>query len=500
MKEAQALLRQYVEEASEPAFREIVDRYINFVYGTARRCVGGDAHLAQDVTQTVFTHLAQRAHTLTGKVMLGGWLHRDTYHVAATVMRTERRRQLRERQAMETNSLEDHTQANLANLRPVLDEEIDRLGNEDRTAILLRFFEQLDFRSVGEVMGSSENAAQKRVSRALEELRGRLQRRGLVLSAGGLGVALTTEAMAVAPIGMAATAAGAALASSPGTAGTAAVGLKLFATAKLSTVLATSLVLAGIATPWLLHRQGQAEIALANERLRAQSAQLARLLDDIESLSNALASRDHRPAVASAPLRELLRLRGEVGRLRSQEREMTTKLVSGSTNDDLVSREAFWAQRVGQVKQWLAANPSEAIPELRLLDERDWLDCMNTFPLDSADEYSKALSAVRGRAEEKVIDGLASAFRKYTHDNNGQSPNDLSQLSSYLDPSLDNSILLRYEIVPSTQLVSELQGHGDLVITQKAPVNEALDTRSVSGLTSGGGADSRVTNRWTVSR
>ena len=54
MKEVQTLLAEYVGQGSETAFREIVDRYINFVYCTARRCVGGDAHLAQDVTQAVF--------------------------------------------------------------------------------------------------------------------------------------------------------------------------------------------------------------------------------------------------------------------------------------------------------------------------------------------------------------------------------------------------------------------------------------------------------------
>jgi len=53
---------------------------------------------------------------------------------------------------------------------PILDDAINQLGAEDRTAIILRFFEQRDFRSVGEALGSNEEAARKRVNRALDKL------------------------------------------------------------------------------------------------------------------------------------------------------------------------------------------------------------------------------------------------------------------------------------------------------------------------------------------
>src|SRR4051812_3535806 len=107
MTETRKLLAHYVEDGSESAFRELVEAYVDLVYSTALRLVQGDSHRAEDVTQMVFVRLAQKAKTLAGDVSLGGWLHRDTCHVAATLMRGERRRQVRERQAAEMNALQD---------------------------------------------------------------------------------------------------------------------------------------------------------------------------------------------------------------------------------------------------------------------------------------------------------------------------------------------------------------------------------------------------------
>jgi DNA-directed RNA polymerase specialized sigma24 family protein len=105
MTDSRALLVEYADNGTEAAFRELVARYLDLVYSTALRQVGGDAHLAQDVAQTVFLHLARKARSLPQGVMLGGWLHQATSNVAATITRSERRRQARERQAAQMNTL-----------------------------------------------------------------------------------------------------------------------------------------------------------------------------------------------------------------------------------------------------------------------------------------------------------------------------------------------------------------------------------------------------------
>ena len=113
MTDSRALLVEYAENGAESAFQELVTRYIDLVYSTALRRVGGDAHLAQDVAQTVFLHLVRKARSLPQNVMLGGWLHQATGNVAATVMRTERRRQVRERQAVQMNTLQNDSTGTL---------------------------------------------------------------------------------------------------------------------------------------------------------------------------------------------------------------------------------------------------------------------------------------------------------------------------------------------------------------------------------------------------
>jgi RNA polymerase sigma factor (sigma-70 family) len=213
------LLGDYVKSGSEAAFRELVARYLDLVYSTAVRLAGGDTHLAEDVSQTVFVDLARLAKGFSSEVRLGGWLHRHTCFVAAKTLRGERRRQSRERQAVEMNAFPDHSEGRLSEVAPILDEAINQLGATDRAAVLLRFYERLDFRSVGEVLGTNEAAAQKRVARALEKLHVLLKDRGVTLSIIALGTALAGEAVTAAPTGLAAGIAGAAVASAAAGAG-----------------------------------------------------------------------------------------------------------------------------------------------------------------------------------------------------------------------------------------------------------------------------------------
>src|SRR5262245_35908361 len=144
MTPTQELLAEYINTGSDDAFRKLLSRYINLVHSTALRLVDGDTLLAQDVTQKVFVDLAKQATKLGPRLMLGGWLHRHTVFVATTLLRGERRRQSREKEAVAMKAIDDASHDNLAGLAPMLDEAIDQLPAEDRSAILLRFFEKLD--------------------------------------------------------------------------------------------------------------------------------------------------------------------------------------------------------------------------------------------------------------------------------------------------------------------------------------------------------------------
>jgi hypothetical protein len=157
--------------------------------------------------------------------------------VAANLMRGERRRRTWERQAVEMNALHNSDDG-LAHIVPVLDEAINALKETDRLAILLRFYERRDLRSVGEALGSSENAAQKRVARALEQLQAMLRRRGIALSAAALVAALAGQSATAAPAGLAATVAESALAGAAASVGAGAAGAST--TAPILTAMSTS--------------------------------------------------------------------------------------------------------------------------------------------------------------------------------------------------------------------------------------------------------------------
>ncbi len=260
MTDTNQLLHQYAHHGSEPAFRELVNNYLDLVYSTALRRASGNAAQAEDITQTVFTDLSRKACSLPDKIMLGGWLHRHTCFVASTHLRSELRRQNREREAMQMNTLHSPPDDTWAQLGPVLDEAIDQLEAADREAILLRYFEHRDLRAVGVALGIGEDAAQKRVSRAVDKLRELVGQRGSALSATVLAAALLSGAVSAAPIHLGSRISSTALAA----AGAGAAGgiLAFLAAAKLKLALAAVVLVAALTAPvWLKHPRATDSIA-----------------------------------------------------------------------------------------------------------------------------------------------------------------------------------------------------------------------------------------------
>jgi RNA polymerase sigma factor (sigma-70 family) len=246
MTDSQHLLSEFAQHRSESAFQELVVRYVDLVYSTALRLVEGDAHRAKDVCQTVFIDLAHMAAKLAPDSKIGGWLHRHTCLVARSLMRSDRRRQIRERHAAAMNALDSLPDPAFADLAPVLDETINELGSDDREVILLRFFEGHKLRSIGEALGVSENVAQKRVARALEELAVLLRRRGYVVPVAALTTWLTAEAVNAAPLGLAVGLTQATLASTGGTSSLATVTAQTALLAKLKTGALSLILLLGL--------------------------------------------------------------------------------------------------------------------------------------------------------------------------------------------------------------------------------------------------------------
>lgn len=221
------LLRRHVDEKSEAAFAELVQRRLNFVYACALRRVGGDSHRAEDVAQLVFCALARNAASLTRRDVLTGWLYTTTRNAALQVQRGEHRRRARESAAhfMHELTTENSRDADWQRLRPVLDAAMDGLSSDDQQAVLLRYFEGKSFADIGAKLRLADNAARMRVERALDRLRAALERRGVTSTAAGLALALAHQPVVAAPAGFAAAVTGAALAGTSAGAGGVLAGL-----------------------------------------------------------------------------------------------------------------------------------------------------------------------------------------------------------------------------------------------------------------------------------
>ena len=155
------LLRDYTERRSETAFAELVRRHVDFVYSAALRMVR-DAHLAEDVTQGVFVAFAQNARQLTNRPVLSGWLHRTAQNLAANTVRSDVRRRAREQEAAAMNELlAAESDANWENIAAHLDAGLGELDEADRDALLLRYFERKSAREMAQILGTTDDTAQK---------------------------------------------------------------------------------------------------------------------------------------------------------------------------------------------------------------------------------------------------------------------------------------------------------------------------------------------------
>ncbi len=263
------LLNRYCSDRCESAFAQLVERHADLVYSTALHQLNGNPDLARDVTQVVFTDLALKAASLRPSVSLAGWLYTSARFAAAKLIRTEQRRQAREQKALAMDNLDSgpgSASDDPTRLRPVIDQAMQNLDEEDREAVLLRYFEGRDFKAVGTALGISDEAARKRVVRAVERLRTILQGRGISSPESALVAALSAAAALSAPANLHASIIRSALAVSAGSSPK--IASTVFQMTPLKTAFLVTGLAVGLGTPTLLQHN-------TNLRLRAEKESLA---------------------------------------------------------------------------------------------------------------------------------------------------------------------------------------------------------------------------------
>ena len=338
--EDRELLREYAERRSDKAFTELVERHIHMVYSTALRSVR-EPHLARDIAQTVFISLARKPASVRDPRLLAGWLYRAARFNAASALRTERRRREHENSAMQLNTLEPDSSSAWQSLAPHLDEAMENLNSIDQSALALRFFENKSLREVGQALGLSDDAAQKRVSRALDMLRSHFAKRGIATTSAVLVSALSSQASTIIPAGLGASVAAASMASA------AAVGAGGFLTlintiimTKTKAALIAAVLVGAVAIPIISQRRENARLRREIVALRWEKAALAQQQNQTPEIKNATGNQEvvAHPEIPEAPNRSIAELVAE-----------TAALFSNAKGIDKVGAMAMWTKFLVQI-------------------------------------------------------------------------------------------------------------------------------------------------------
>jgi RNA polymerase sigma factor (sigma-70 family) len=198
------LLRRYTKDNSQEAFAALSARYLNMVYAVCLREVH-DPELAQDVTQAVFLLLARTAPSFRSKTALPGWLFRTARFASQNARtREQRRRHYEEKAAMEERAAMERDppgeeDAAWKELEPLLNRSLAALREEDRSCVLLRFFQGASFAEIGAAFGVSEDGARKRVIRSLSKMHRYFTKNGIIVPSAALATLLTAHAAKAAP-------------------------------------------------------------------------------------------------------------------------------------------------------------------------------------------------------------------------------------------------------------------------------------------------------------
>jgi hypothetical protein len=366
-------------------------------------------------------------------------------------------------------------------VEPLLDEAMQALDEVDRTAVLLRYFENKSLREVGQSLGTSDDTAQKRVSRAVERLREFFTKRGVSIGASGLVAVISTNAIQAVPVGLSTTITVAALAG--GTVATTAIATvtKTIAMTTFQKALVGVALTAAIGTA--IYEGGRAsalrkEVIDLREQQTALHDQLQELTAGRDKATRQLAGRAASDANLNGAMDELLKLRSEVARLRGA-------AVTAKENELTKSEAQAWLARVQQLRTYLNENPEKRIPEIQFVSERDWLSVTaSDFERDAKGVteagYRRALSLLYDMAKMRFSHNAIPALKSYQLTHDQQFPTDVAQLKVHFTEPVDDAVLQRYAIMPKATFQG-VRLNGDWVLAEMTSPDEETMRYVMSG-------------------
>ena len=403
------LLAEYAHSGSEAAFAALVERYVNLVYSAALRFTGNPHH-AQEITQAVFVTLAGKAGGLRRSVVVPGWLYQTARLTAANFVKSEIRRQKREQEAYMQSTLNEPEAPPWEQVAPLLDEAMGCLGETDRNAVVLRYFENRTAEETGTLLKLTAAAAHKRVERALEKLRKFFSKRNVTVGMGGLGVLISANAVQSAPTGLATAISAAAIS---GTAISTATLITATTTIAMTTIQKTIIVAALAAAVgtgiYAVHQGGQlrGQIQSLEDQQAPLTAQIQQLEQGRNRASNQLAALQAENArlKSGSNTTELLKLRGQVGTLRQRAAANEAKSNQPASGLDKMMSDPAMKEFIRQAqKEKIKSMYADLFKELKLAPEQS-----DRFLELLCDIASKSMERITspGTSDQSAADAMA---------------------------------------------------------------------------------------------
>jgi RNA polymerase sigma factor (sigma-70 family) len=467
------LLGQFAREKSQDAFTALVNRHVNLVYSAALRQVHAP-QLAEEIAQSVFADLARNADKLKPNTILTAWLYQVARRTAIDVIRKESRRQLREQIAVEMNDM-NATSAEWIQIEPLLDDAMAALDETDRAAILLRYFENKNLREVGEALGTSDDAAQKRVRRAVEKLREFFSKRNVTIGASGLAVVISANAIQAAPLGLAVTISTATvLAGTAVSTSTIIVATKTIAMTTLQKTLITT-TLAIVAGAGIYEASQASKLRGQVQMLQQQQSPLAdqilQLQHERDGATNQLAALADELARLKKNPSEVLKLRGEVGVLRQEKAAAGSQSALNKITANTETRKALRDQQ----KMGMSAIYAELANRLKLTSDQTGQlnDLLADHVMDSIDLITQTLHDKSSRNEiDRLFASLDSNLQAKLQASLG--PDGLAQ---YLDYTKNLGTTLTV-----SQFGGSLTGDPATIADKKSQLTQTIQEATQSAL------------------
>jgi RNA polymerase sigma factor (sigma-70 family) len=224
-------LERYLGWRDPAAFAELVQRHGGMVLRVCQRVLNNPDDV-EDAFQATFLVLVRKARSIAKWEALGSWLYGVAYRVARKARAEAARRQGHEKLAAGPATHQVGSEEDWFEVRPIIDEEVNRLPEKYRRPIVLCYFEGKTYEEAARLLGWPAGTASVRLARARELLRIRLTRRGLALSAGALAAGLAKEAVAATELFLPGEAAGRTVLSFAAGGGTADISIRVVALAK----------------------------------------------------------------------------------------------------------------------------------------------------------------------------------------------------------------------------------------------------------------------------